>query len=180
MRFTVLTILLILSFRVLTQAQSIAPQYPIIADYGGIYAIPEAQKYPDTTLTYRIVIEIVQGADEISQLNPALNNIARMLNLHGLGGVSPEQLEVVGVVHGAATPVVLENEAFREKYGADNPNDELIRVLSEAGVKIFVCGQSLLARNFYPQPLHPEVTVSISALTILTEYQRKGYAFLKF
>ncbi|MEM9831100.1 MAG: DsrE family protein [Bacteroidota bacterium] len=160
--------------------QDFPPQYPIVPAFGGIYQIPGMEKKPDTTLTYRIVIDVTLGADKPDQINPALNNIARMLNLHGLGGVAEGQLEVVAVIHSRATPTVLSNEAYRKKFGCDNPNDELIEALSEAGVNLFVCGQSLLARNFYPQPLHPNITVSTSALTIQTEYQLKGYALLKF
>jgi len=161
-------------------AQKFSPQHPIVPEFGGIYAIPEVEKNPDNTLTYRIVIDVTQGAEKSDEINPSLNNIARMLNLHGLGGVPKEKMEVVAVIHSLATPTVLANEAYQEKFGCDNPNDELIRALSEAGVSLFVCGQSLLARNFYPQPLHPDITVSISALTIQTEYQQKGYALLKF
>jgi intracellular sulfur oxidation DsrE/DsrF family protein len=170
------------------QAQDFPPQHPIVPKFGGIYDIPEVQETPDTTLTYQIVIDVTQGAEEPGQLNPALNNIARMLNLHGLGGVAKEKLDVVAVIHSLATPTVLSNEAYHEKFGCDNPNDELIRALSKAGVSLYVCGQSLLARDFYPRnksgagslPLHPDITVSVSALTIQTEYQLKGYALLKF
>ncbi|MGD1889235.1 MAG: DsrE family protein [Cyclobacteriaceae bacterium] len=165
---------------VVVQAQDFPPQHPIVPTFGGIYDIPEVLKKPDTTLTYQIVIDVTQGAEEYDQLNPALNNIARMLNLHGLGGVPKDKLEVVAVIHSLATPTVLSNEAYNEKFGCDNPNDKLIRALSEAGVSLYVCGQSLLARDFYPQPLHPDITVSISALTVQTEYQLKGYALLKF
>lgn len=161
-------------------AQEFPPQYPIVPEFGGIYRIPEVEKNPDTTLTYSIVIDVTLGAEEPDQLNPSLNNIARMLNLHGLGGVPQERLEVVAVIHSLATPTVLSNEAYNEKFGCDNPNDELLQALSDAGVSLFVCGQSLLARGFYPQPLHSDITVSISALTIQTEYQQKGYALLKF
>lgn len=177
-RFT-FTFAFVAVFRVLL-AQEFPPQYPIVPKFGGIYAIPEVKKNPDTTLTYRIVIDVTQGAEKSDEINPSLNNIARMLNLHGLGGVPQERMEVVAVIHSLATPTVLANEAYQEKFGCDNPNDKLIQALSKAGVSLFVCGQSLLARDFYPQPLHPNITVSISALTIQTEYQLKGYALLKF
>ncbi len=165
---------------IVAQAQEFPPQFPIVPGFGGIYKIPKVQKNPDTTLTYRIVIDVTQGAEKSDEINPSLNNIARMLNLHGLGGVLKEKMEVVAVVHSLATPTVLANAAYQEKFGCDNPNDKLIQALSDAGVKLFVCGQSLLARGFYPQPLHSDITVSISALTIQTEYQQKGYALLKF
>ena len=169
-----------LSLNIVAQAQMPKPQHPIVPDFGGIYAIPEAQKYPDTTLTYQIVIDVTQGAEKPDQLNPSLNNIARMLNLHGISGIKKAQLDVVAVIHSSATPVVLADQAYQEVFDCNNPNGELIKALSEAGVSLFVCGQSLLARNYYEYPLHPDITISISALTVLTEYQRKGYALLKF
>ena len=178
MKFVVLATLLTITFTV--QAQMPDPQYPIVPGFGGIYAIPEAQKYPDTTLSYQVVVDVTQGVEKPDQLNPSLNNIARMLNLHGISGIKKEQLEVVAVIHASATPVVLADEAYQQAFGCNNPNNELIRALSEAGVSLFVCGQSLLARNYYDYPLHPDITISISALTVLTEYQRKGYALLKF
>ncbi|WKN41356.1 DsrE family protein [Tunicatimonas pelagia] len=173
-------ILLFISISYTSLSQDFSPQHPIVPKFGGIYAIPEVEKGPDTTLTYRVVIDVTQGAEKSDELNPALNNIARMLNLHGLGGVPKGQMEVVAVIHSLATPTVLTDEAYQEKFGCDNPNGELIEALTDAGVQLFVCGQSLLARDFYPQPLHPDIMVSISALTILTEYQQNGFALLKF
>lgn len=180
MKYIVMVIAGVVLSGVVAQAQDFPPQHPIVPKFGGIYDIPDVRKTPDTTLTYQIVIDVTQGAESHDQLNPSLNNIARMLNLHGLGGVSKDQLKVVAVIHSLATPTVLSKEAYNEKFGCDNPNDELIQALNKSGVSLYVCGQSLLARGFYPQPLHPDITVSVSALTIQTEYQLKGYALLKF
>lgn len=74
----------------------------------------------------------------------------------------------------------MNNEAHRARYGVDNPNLKLYQELSEAGVKIFVCGQSLIARNIDRNKMVPQMKVATSMLTILTTYQLKGYAQLKF
>ncbi|MDF9801232.1 intracellular sulfur oxidation DsrE/DsrF family protein [Catalinimonas alkaloidigena] len=156
------------------------PQHPAVPTFGGIYDIPEADKRPDPDVEYKLVIDVKGGAEVAESENRSLINIARTLNLHVQGGVPQENIKIVAVIHNLATPTVLSNEAYQKHFGVDNPNDSLIHALTEAGVEIYVCGQSLIARNFADEPLHPDVKVSISAMTILTEYQLKGYALLSF
>ncbi|MFP4089836.1 MAG: DsrE family protein [Cyclobacteriaceae bacterium] len=156
------------------------PQNPVVPSFGGIYEIPEASKHPDPGIDYNMVIDVAGGPDDPADLNRSLNNIARTFNLHVLGGVPKENIKIVAVLHALATPGVLSNESYRKNFGVDNPNDQLIRELTEAGAEIYVCGQSLIARDFYDDSLHPDIKVSISAMTILTEYQQKGYALLRF
>jgi len=153
---------------------------PAVKEFGGIYDIPEADKRPDPQLEYKLVIDLTEGAETSEEVNRALNNIARTLNLHVQGGVPIENLKVAAVVHSAATPLVLSNNAYRKKFGVDNPNDQLIQALNDVGVELYVCGQSLIGRGYAQEPLHPGIKVSFSAMTLLTEYQLKGYALLKF
>ncbi len=155
-------------------------QNPMVPEFGGIYEIPEASKRPDPSLQYKLVIDVAGGAEDAAEMNRSLINIARTLNLHAQGGVPQENLQVVAVIHNLGTSAVLSNEAYRRNFEIDNPNDKLIHALKEAGVSIYVCGQSLIARHYDGEPLHPDIEVSISAMTILTEYQLKGYALLSF
>ena len=159
-------------------AQEQEAQYPIVKGFGGIYPIEQATKFPDTTLTYRLVIDVTAKAAGPSLINPSLNNVARLLNLHGLGGVPADQLEVVAVIHSAATPLVLAPEAFQRETGHPHPDAAIVHALQQAGVHFYVCGQSLRARGYEGLPLLPAIDVSISALTILTEYQLRGYALI--
>jgi len=62
----------------------------------------------------------------------------------------------------------------------NNPNLKLYEELNAAGVKMFVCGQSLIARKIDRTKMVPEVKIATSMLTTLTTYQLKGYASLKF
>jgi len=48
------------------------------------------------------------------------------------------------------------------------------------GVKIAVCSQSMFKRKIMPEELAPGLEMATSALTVLTTYQLKGYALLKF
>ncbi len=153
---------------------------PVIKDFGGIFEIPYAVENPDPKIIYNIVIEVERAGDKPDTVNWALNNVARLLNLHAVGGVPSRNMNVILAIHGGATYSTMTNEAYREKYKIDNPNLNLYKELQEAGVKMFVCGQSLVARQVDRNRLVPEVKISVSMLTILTTYQMKGFAVMRF
>lgn len=153
---------------------------PVIKNFGGIFEIPYAEEKPDPTLDYKIVIEVVSNTEKYDSINWPLFNVARLINLHVMGGVPKEKIQVVVVIHGSAAFTVMNNESYKAKYGVDNPNLKLYQELQQAGVKMFVCGQSLIARKIDRYKMVPEVKVATSALTTLTTYQLKGYAILRF
>jgi len=153
---------------------------PIIKDFGGIYDIPTATVKPDPTQVYKIVVDVVSGADDPEKLSFGLNNVARMINLHAVGGVPPGKIDVVLAMHGGATFATLNNEAYREKFGVDNPNAPLVKALKDAGVKLVVCGQSLLSREIPLEAILSEIEIGTSMLTTVSTYQLKGYAVFRF
>lgn len=153
--------------------------FPIVKGFGGIYEVP-GSKQPDSDIDYKIVVDLKTLQKKKSQLNGGLNNVARMMNLHGLGGVSRDQLSVAVVVHGGATEIILSDEGYRRKNGVENPNIKLISALKDAGAEIFVCGQSLLARGYEREEVNSEITVGLSMLTVVTEHMHKGYKLLIF
>ncbi len=154
-------------------------RYPIIKGFGGIYEI-EGALNPKSDMSYDIVIDLKTLQRDKESINPGLNNVARMMNLHGLGGVKPENLSIAVVIHGGATDVVLDNDTYQQRYELDNPNIDLISTLKEAGVNIYVCGQSLLARRYERESVNPEITVGLSMLTVFTTYMHEGYVPLVF
>jgi intracellular sulfur oxidation DsrE/DsrF family protein len=154
--------------------------FPVIKNYGGIFQVQDAVEKPTPNQAYNIVIELVTGADEPKQLNNSLNNIARLFNLHVIGGVAKEDLTIVVAIHGEAAYSILDNQQYQEKYNTNNPNLALYKELNDAGVKFFICGQSLVARNIDRKRMAPEVSIATSMLTVVTTYQLKGYAYLKF
>jgi intracellular sulfur oxidation DsrE/DsrF family protein len=153
--------------------------YPVIETYGGIYDVPEATLRPNADLEYKIVVELHSGSESADKLNPAINNVARMMNLHAIGGAS-NKMDIVLIIHGDANDVVLSNEYYFDRYKVDNPNIDLLRILKTAGVKLNVCGQSLLYYDVNPEQVLEEVEIATSMLTTVTTYQLKGYAFLSF
>lgn len=177
------SILLFVLFTVFASvnAQQLPPKVnPVIKDFGGIFEIPYADEKPDPSLTYNVIIEVQQESDKGDTINWALNNVARMLNIHAMAGVPASKMNVILAIHGGATYAIMNNEAYRAKYKVDNPNLKLIDQLSKAGVKMYVCGQSIVNRKVDRMKLAPPIKISSSALTVLTSYQLKGYALLKF
>jgi intracellular sulfur oxidation DsrE/DsrF family protein len=154
--------------------------YPVIKSYGGIYDVPDAIEKPDPTQEYKIVIDLAGGSDRPGDLNFGLNNIARMINLHAIGGVPKDNIHVIVAVHNEATYTILDNSQYRERYKMDNPNLALYKELKEAGVQFYVCGQSLVARKIDRNRISEDVGIATSMLTVLTTYQLKGYASFKF
>lgn len=153
---------------------------PVIKNYGGIFEIPYAEEKPDPNLTYNIIVEVEKPSEKPDTINWALHNVARLVNLHVMAGVKPEKLNVVVAIHGGAAFIVMDNKAYREKYKVDNPNLGLFDELDKAGVKMVVCGQSLLARNIDRHRMTSRVKIASSMLTTMTTYELKGYAALKF
>ena len=76
---------------------------PVIAEFGGIYDLEHATVKPDPNLSYKIIIDLVSGQEDPMKINAALNNVARMINLHVVGGVSSDSLAVILATHGGAT-----------------------------------------------------------------------------
>lgn len=177
-RFITLCQLIIL-FLTFSNSNAQEARFPIVPEFGGIYQIPGSVQ-PDPDLEYKIVIDLKTLQVDKDAINLGMNNIARMMNLHGLGGVSAENLHVVVAVHGGATETILTNERYKLKNGTDNPNIELLSALEEAGAEIYVCGQSLLARGYELNEVNSNVTLGLSMLTIVTEHMHKGYQLLVF
>ena len=176
-----LTTLLFTTLSLFTLYAQLPPRVnPIIKSQGGIFEIPFAVETPDPNMMYNIVIEVERESEKPDTINWALNNVARLLNLHAVGGVPAKNINVVLAIHGGAAYTTMNNEAYRAKYKMDNPNLRLYEELQAAGVKMFVCGQSIVNRKIDRTRLVPELKIALSMLTTVTTYQMKGYAYVKF
>ncbi|MEQ9164902.1 MAG: DsrE family protein [Fulvivirga sp.] len=167
-------------FFVAVSAKAQERQNPVVSPFGGIYDIPEATIKADPELEYKVVIDLVTGNEDAKEFNWSLNNVARMLNLHAVSGADMSRMKVVVAVHGEATYSIANDKRYKAKYGVENPNKELIKALTNAGVTIAVCGQSLKGRGVATDEVLEEVAIATSMLTTVTTYQLKGYALLKF
>jgi intracellular sulfur oxidation DsrE/DsrF family protein len=153
---------------------------PVIRNFGTVNEVPYAIERPDPKLDYKIVVEVSSDNAKPETVHEFFEKVAAVVNLHALGGVPANKLHVVMVIHGPAAQFIVNNEAYQKKFSVNNPNLALFTALQDAGVKIFVCGQSVIKRNIDPATIAPEVKVSLSAITTLTTYQLKGYSLLKY
>ena len=153
---------------------------PLIKSFGTVSTVPNASVTPDPNLDYKIIVDVMTGGEDKSEVFFSLNNVARLLNLHIMAGVPKERLHVVVAIHNAAVWSVITDAVYKERFGFDNPHTPLFKEMLENGVKVVVCGQSLIKQKITHDQLIDGIEVATSALTTLTEYQLRGYALLKF
>ena len=166
---------------VLVSFESYAQQkvYPLIKGFGGVSEIPMATEKPDSKKTYKIIVEVNTENPQPAKVHELMEKIASIANLHVLGGVQPEKLQIVAVIHGPAAMYIMNDSVYQQKYGSSNPNIPLFHALREAGIKVFVCGQSMMKRNIDPATISPDLGIALSAMTALSTYQQRGYVMLK-
>ena len=83
------------------------------------------------------------------------------------------------VIHAQATHSVMNEKAYKKKYKVDSPYADFYKALDEADVEMIVCSQSLNLFGHKPEDVLPQIKIATSALTVMSTYQLKGYAFFK-
>ena len=150
---------------------------PVIENYGAVFDVADAYGLRTDTV-YRAVKDVSTSPEDVSELNRAIDSAARLLNMQARAGVPSSNLQVAVVLHGDAGKDALANDAYRSRFGVDNPNDGLLTALSQAGVEIYVCGQTAAAKGFQREELHKSVTLAVSAMTVITRLQAEGWSLL--
>lgn len=149
---------------------------PAVENFGRVVQLRDAKQQPRDGS--KIVVDITKGG-EPSKLNPAIEKVARFVNIYRGAGREPAEVEIAIVLHGEATLSVLNAVAYSNHFKTkDNPNLECLHELHKAGVKIFVCGQSLIGKGARPNEVVEVADVAVSALTSLVNLQRDGYSFV--
>jgi intracellular sulfur oxidation DsrE/DsrF family protein len=155
------------------------PVYPVIPGFGGIVPVPDAAERPDPKLRYRVLFNITKAASSPDKINPGLEKVARFVNLLGADKVRPAAGDIVAIIHGPATLLILRNAPYAARTKvAENPNIALITALQNAGVSIQVCSQALTGNDITPDQIAKDVVIDDSALTTLANLQLRGYAMI--
>jgi intracellular sulfur oxidation DsrE/DsrF family protein len=156
-------------------------QHPAInaGEYSGIVPVNDPTEVPDPKIEYKILFEITyNNPDSIAKdPNYALVEIARVINLHVASGIPINKIMPVIVVHAGALNAISNNAHYQERYKMDNPNLKLINDLKNIGAKFIACGQAMAFFKVKKEDLLPDVKVSLTAQTVLTSYQLKGYVW---
>jgi intracellular sulfur oxidation DsrE/DsrF family protein len=153
---------------------------PIIKDYGTVWTVPDADYALNSKSTLKAVFDIMGSPEDPKALNGSLESAARFLNMHAQNGMSPKQLKVALVVHNKASKDLLASAFYKEKFGVENPNENMVKALLDADVQIIFCGQSSLARGYPKEELIPGIQLSLSAMTALIQLQNENYRLIKF
>jgi len=153
--------------------------YPAIngGEMSGVITVDEPTEVPDPKMDYKLLFEMVSNnPDSVAkEINFSLTEIARKINLHVAAGVPVKKIFPVIVIHGAALHAFAKNEVYKEKYKTDNPNLKLISDLEAIGTRFIACGQAMAFVDIKKEALLPVMKVSITAQTVLSSYQLKGY-----
>jgi hypothetical protein len=147
-----------------------------IDGYGKVVQLPNAAHQPREGA--KLCVDVTKSEDP-DKLNSAIEKVARYVNIYAGAGAQPANAEIAVILHDGATLAVLNADAYSKKFGTQgNPNLDCLQKLHEAGVKIYVCGQSLISKGGTPEDVVVFVDVSVSALTSLANLQADGFAYL--
>ena len=142
--------------------------------------IPGSHELPDPNTNYKVVFSVNRDPASPDEVNPMFNAIATYLNTLGKYGVPPENRNLIAMIHHRTEgfDIVMTNEAYRERYGRDNPNIEIIRKLREAGVDIRLCGQGLIGREIDEKDVNPDIRIDLWAMTSIINLELDGYVHI--
>lgn len=159
-------------------------EYPLMkaGKFSGVVPVKDPAEIPDPNIDYKLLFELTTNNPDSTakDINSGLMEIARVINLHVASGIPVKKIIPVVVVHAGALYAICNNEAYQKKYKLDNPNLKVIEELEKkAGVKFIACGQAMAFFEVKKEDLLPEVKVSVTAQTVLSHYQLKGYVLYK-
>jgi len=148
---------------------------PAIEGYGKIHPLPQGAYQPDPKQTYRIVFGMTAASKSPEEVNPAIERVARTVNLYASAGVPLNHLKFVAVAYGQATALALNDAQYKAAYGVANPNLPVIARLRKAGVDVAVCGQAVAEHKYQYEWVDPSLTLALAAITTITTLEHQGY-----
>jgi intracellular sulfur oxidation DsrE/DsrF family protein len=155
--------------------------FPVLSAglFSGVIPVTDPTEIPDPKMEYKLLFELTSAnPDSVSkELNYGLVEVARRINLHVASGIPINKIIPVIVVHAGALHAISTNEHYKEKYKLDNPNLKLISDLKNLGARFIACGQAMAFHNIKKEDLLPDVKVSLTAQTVLSSYQLKGFVW---
>ena len=150
--------------------------HPVIANHGAVVRLPDAAQQPRTGT--KLLVDLTSGGDA-DKLNAGLEKVAKYVNIYAGAGAEPADVQIAVVFHGGATLAVLNPDAYAAKFKTNgNPNLKLLQELHEQGVRLYVCGQSLISKGSAPEDVAVFIETAVSALTSVVNLQADGYAYV--
>lgn len=150
---------------------------PIIKGYGEVKYFDQAASQLNKQLEYKLIFDIKSNQVK-NGVNKGLWTIARTLNLFELSGIPSKKIEIVASIHGEATFITLNSNAYQDKFGRDNPNSNIIQQLNDSGVKLYVCSQATSSRNINNGDLNINVIPALSGIAVLSNHLLQGFTLM--
>jgi intracellular sulfur oxidation DsrE/DsrF family protein len=159
-------------------------EYPVLkaGNFSGIVPVKDATEIPDPNIDYKLLFELTyNNPDSMAKdINGGLTEIVRVINLHAASGIPLKRIIPVIIVHGMALDAISNNENYQKKHKSDNPNIKTIDELKKiTGAKFIACGQAMAFFEVKKEDLLPDIKISLTAQTVLSHYQLKGYVLYK-
>ena len=154
--------------------------YPVLdfAPWVGVMPISDPVMPYDPSLSYKIAIDVYGSLKDSTKIHEPFTEIARTYNLFIANGVPADKIKIAAIIHGGLSKAVINNEAYREKYGVDNPALLALQELKKVGVDFYLCGQSMSFLQIPQKDITSEVKVAISAKTSFVALDQMGYTYL--
>jgi intracellular sulfur oxidation DsrE/DsrF family protein len=153
--------------------------YPVLngGEGSGVIPVKDRTEIPDPTIEYKLLFELTSvNPDSVAkEINLGLTEIARVINLHVASGIPLKKITPVIVVHAGALFAITNNDYYKEHKKMDNPNLKLIDDLRNIGATFIACGQAMAFLDIKKEALLPFVKISLTAQTVLSSYQLKGF-----
>jgi intracellular sulfur oxidation DsrE/DsrF family protein len=153
---------------------------PVIADYGPVFEVPKGSYNLDTITHYKVSMDASATGATPGDINRHFVSAARFLNMQARNGIAPDKIEFALVVHGPAGKDLLDDASYKKRYQQSNPNTQLLKQLGDAGVTIYLCGQSAAYMKLKTEEMNPTVTIAVSAMTAHVRLQSEGYTLIPF
>ena len=150
---------------------------PIIKGYSEVIYFDQAESQLNKHLEYKLIFDIKSNQVK-NGVNKGLWTIARTLNLFELSGIPNKKNELVASIHGEATFITLNNNAYQNKFGRDNPNLNLINQLKENVVELYVCSQATASRKINNRDLNINVIPALSGIAVLSNHLLQGFTLM--
>lgn len=153
---------------------------PVIKNFGPVLPVPAGSFNLDPDTHYKVSMDVSTVSETPTDRNRKLESAARFLNMHARNDIPRDHITFAIIVHGAAARDLLIDAAYEKRFTGANPNTRLLQELGDAGVTIYVCGQTIGFRGYGPDELNPAVTVALSAMTAHVRLQSEGYTLIPF
>ncbi len=147
----------------------------LIREIGGTPTEMNPSFRAPTDQVYKMAWHVTTAPETAGGIAPGFRSPPNLLRQLETNGVPRSNIKMAVIVHGTATPSLLNNAAYKARTGADNGSIALLTALHEAGVQIIVCGHAQVSRNVPRDQLLPFVQVATTATSAHVILATQGY-----